>query len=535
MKETCKQSKWIKNVIGAIAFGLLVLTTGILPVKAATFTCPTFSITDTEGNAVTNESIKGKATVLIFTTNWCTNGTSTLGQLGNANWYPCPNVNVVVGMLGADKQATTEFHNTYDFEGMRFCYTETTNDMTTLAFNMFHRAGGEGSEVSTPLIFIIDPNGTVQYESEGRKTAAQLADILDDHVSLSYPIEGCLVDIENVECTYTGEAKTPGIGVKCSNGRYLTKGVDYRLSYENNINAGTAYAVVTGTGYAKGTIKVPFTIQPASIDNAIIGYIPEQNYTETAIMPNAMTVELKGKKLQANTDYTVSYENNIEPGTATAIITGKGNYIGTVRKSFVIKCHLSKSKIDDLEFTYTTGNLKKLNSKTFYSLYMDFRPVKYATTYEIELSDEKGKAIKTYTVECGKKDFIEKSIKKLPKDVYGVRIRGCRDGEYGEWSDRSFVVKQPKAQARNYKGAIQIKWQKLKGVSGYDIYLSKKQNSGYKKVASVNAKTTLKTIKKLGKKKLKKGTYYYYVVAKKKVGKKTYKSKISYKLNIKKK
>ncbi len=535
MKEVCKQSKWIKNVIGAIVVGLFVLTTGILPVKAATFTCPTFSITDTEGNAVTNESIKGKATVLIFTTNWCTNGTSTLGQLGNANWYPCPNVNVVVGMLGADKQATTEFHNTYDFEGMRFCYTETTNDMTTLAFNMFHRAGGEGSEVSTPLIFIIDSNGTVQYESEGRKTAAQLADILDDYVSLSYPIEGCLVDIENVECTYTGEAKTPGIGVKCSNGRYLTKGVDYRLSYENNINAGTAYAVVTGTGYAKGTIKVPFTIQPASIDNAIIGYIPEQNYTETAIMPNAMTVELKGKKLQANTDYTVSYENNIEPGTATAIITGKGNYIGTVRKSFVIKCHLSKSKIDDLEFTYTTGNLKKLNSKTFYSLYMDFRPVKYATTYEIELSDEKGKAIKTYTVECGKKDFIEKSIKKLPKDVYGVRIRGCRDGEYGEWSDRSFVVKQPKAQARNYKGAIQIKWQKLKGVSRYDIYLSKKQNSGYKKVASANAKTTLKTIKKLGKKKLKKGTYYYYVVAKKKVGKKTYKSKISYKLNIKKK
>ena len=85
------------------------------------------------------------------------------------------------------------------------------------------------------------------------------------------------------------------------------------------------------------------------------------------------------------------------------------------------------------------------------------------------------------------------------------------------------------------KPAIQIKWQKLKGVSGYDIYLSKKQNRGYKKVASVNAKTTLKTIKKLGKKKLKKGTYYYYVVAKKKVGKKTYKSKISYKLNIKKK
>ena len=268
--------------------------------------------------------------------------------------------------------------------------------------------------------------------------------------------------------------------------------------------------------------------------NTVISDINAVYYIGSEIKP-AVIVSCGNVKLKEGIDYTVSYENNIEPGTATAIITGKGNYIGTVRKSFVIKCHLNKSKIDDLEFTYTTGNLKKLNSKTFYSLYMDFRPVKYATTYEIELSDEKGKVIKTYTVECGKKDFIEKSIKKLPKDVYGVRIRGCRDGEYGEWSDRSFVVKQPKAQARNYKGAIQIKWQKLKGVSGYDIYLSKKQNSGYKKVASVNAKTTLKTIKKLGKKKLKKGTYYYYVVAKKKIGKKTYKSKISYKLNIKKK
>ena len=334
--------------------------------------------------------------------------------------------------------------------------------------------------------------------------------------------------------SYTGSEIKPAITVSCGDEK-LKEGTDYTVSYQNHVKAGTATLTISGKEYYIGSLQKTFTISPrqlgtgTNITLSAAGY-----YTGQKLQPTA-TVICNGITLQANTDYTVSYENNIEPGTATAIITGKGNYIGTVRKSFVIKCHLSKSKIDDLEFTYTTGNLKKLNSKTFYSLYMDFRPVKYATTYEIELSDEKGKAIKTYTVECGKKDFIEKSIKKLPKDVYGVRIRGCRDGEYGEWSDRSFVVKQPKAQARNYKGAIQIKWQKLKGVSGYDIYLSKKQNRGYKKVASVNAKTTLKTIKKIGKKKLTKGTYYYYVVAKKKIGKKTYKSKISYKLNIKKK
>ena len=339
-------------------------------------------------------------------------------------------------------------------------------------------------------------------------------------------------DIKSV--SYTGSEIKPVVTVSCGDAK-LKAGTDYTVSYQNHVKAGTATLTISGKGYYIGSLQKTFTISPrqlgtgTNITLSAAGY-----YTGQKLQPTA-TVICNGITLQANTDYTVSYENNIEPGTATAIITGKGNYIGTVRKSFAIKCHLSKSKIDDLEFTYTTGNLKKLNSKTFYSLYMDFRPVKYATSYEIELSDEKGKVIKTYTVNCNNTDFVEKTFKKLPKDVYGVRIRGCRDGEYGEWSDRSFVVKQPKAQARNYKGAIQIKWQKLKGVSGYDIYLSKKQNSGYKKVASVNAKTTLKTIKKIGKKKLTKGTYYYYVVAKKKIGKKTYKSKISYKLNIKKK
>ena len=40
--------------------------------------------------------------------------------------------------------------------------------------------------------------------------------------------------------------------------------------------------------------------------------------------------------LVRNVDFTVSYENNINPGKATAIIKGKGSYIGTVTKTFTI-------------------------------------------------------------------------------------------------------------------------------------------------------------------------------------------------------
>ena len=38
-----------------------------------------------------------------------------------------------------------------------------------------------------------------------------------------------------------------------------------------------------------------------------------------------------------NTDYTLSYSNNINPGTASVKVTGKGNYTGTVTKNFTIK------------------------------------------------------------------------------------------------------------------------------------------------------------------------------------------------------
>ncbi len=50
----------------------------------------------------------------------------------------------------------------------------------------------------------------------------------------------------------------------------------------------------------------------------------------------AVTVKVDGTTLKNGTDYTVSYKNNINAGTAKAIITGKGNYQGTVTKTFTI-------------------------------------------------------------------------------------------------------------------------------------------------------------------------------------------------------
>ena len=63
--------------------------------------------------------------------------------------------------------------------------------------------------------------------------------------------------------------------------------------------------------------------------------IPTQTYDGTALTPQ-VTVTDGGSPMTLGTDYTVSYENNTNAGTATVTITGTGNYDGTTTKTFTI-------------------------------------------------------------------------------------------------------------------------------------------------------------------------------------------------------
>ncbi|MBE5881851.1 MAG: BspA family leucine-rich repeat surface protein [Lachnospiraceae bacterium] len=271
-----------------------------------------------------------------------------------------------------------------------------------------------------------------------------------------------------------------------------------------------------------------------SMPETTVSAIPNQIYAAKALTPKPV-VTYQGTKLTEGTDYTLSYANNTNPGTATITITGKGKYTGAKTVTFKIEVKLGKSKLDTYELNYQKGNVGKLTSKIYFLLYLDFVPVDYATKYEIELTNNKGKKVKTVKVNCANKDYVEKTIKNLTGTVYGIRIRAINDDVYGPWSTKRYIIRQPRAQARTIKGYVQIKWEKISGATGYDIYMSTKRNSGYKKVASAGKSTTLKTIKKFNKKKLKKRTYYYYVVAKKKVSGKTYKSTRSFVYKVKNK
>ncbi len=167
-----------------------------------------------------------------------------------------------------------------------------------------------------------------------------------------YTLKGTDVTIAGTSFPYTGSYITPEITVTVK-GQVLTPGVHYALSYHNNIAAGTATASISGiedAGYT-GQVNIDFTITPEEEGPGYVQIpLTEKNvsiegtsfpYTGKAVEPK-VTVTVEGKKLTEGKDYSLSYVNNIEPGTATAIVRGKGTasenlgYSGEVKMTFTI-------------------------------------------------------------------------------------------------------------------------------------------------------------------------------------------------------
>ena len=135
--------------------------------------------------------------------------------------------------------------------------------------------------------------------------------------------------------TYTGKAVKPEPKITYG-GTVLKKGTDYTLTYASNTKKGTAKLTIKGKGKYAGTKTVTYKITAASITKAkVSGFGSYKKYTGQA-RTQPVTLSFGGKALKNGTDYTVSYKNNTERGTAQLIIKGKGNFSGTLTKKFKI-------------------------------------------------------------------------------------------------------------------------------------------------------------------------------------------------------
>ena len=138
------------------------------------------------------------------------------------------------------------------------------------------------------------------------------------------------------ELTYTGNELTQTVTVTV-NGKTLTVGTDYTVSDLTGTEPGSYPVTVAGTGNYTGTVTKSFEIAKADISSAEITYdAGPYGYTGKEWKPE-VAVSFNDAALTADTDYTVSYENNINAGTAKIIITGIGDHFtDSTEKTFTI-------------------------------------------------------------------------------------------------------------------------------------------------------------------------------------------------------
>ena len=229
-------------------------------------------------------------------------------------------------------------------------------------------------------------------------------------------ISKCAVTVKDQ--TYTGKALKPVVTVKYGKTK-LVKGTDYTVSYKNNKEAGTATVTLTGKGDYTGTRKVTFTIKPAKLSKCTFSALKDAVYSGAAKKP-AVTVKFGATKLKKGTDYTVAYKNNIEVGTATVTLTGKGNFTGTKKLTFAINPkNVSISKL--------AAGTKQLS--------VQWTAREDVTGYEIEYGLN-SKLKDGTTVKVKKAATAKKVIKGLKSGKkYYVRIRAYRKvGRKTYWS-----------------------------------------------------------------------------------------------------
>lgn len=162
---------------------------------------------------------------------------------------------------------------------------------------------------------------------------------------------------------YTGSEVTPEVTVTHS-GKTLVKDRDFIVTYHNNIEPSSYYnspwVGIDGIGNYQGYVTKSFTINRADISSCTVTLSDESlTYTGSSLRPTA-TVKSGDKELTLNQDYYVSYRNNWDAGTASAILTGTGNYTGSVTKDFTIKpLDISRYSASLSQYSYTSDGTEK--------------------------------------------------------------------------------------------------------------------------------------------------------------------------------
>ena len=228
--------------------------------------------------------------------------------------------------------------------------------------------------------------------------------------------------------TYSSINYISHVGIYCGNGVAIDAGdpIGYdKVTDIKNMNGKTAERV-----YGR---LVTLSNTSIRLDSSIVkARVSDRVYTGSEQKPKP-TVVAAGSVLKEGTDYTLSYSNNVKVGTASVTIRGKGNYSGSVTKTFKIYKDTFKAG------TYMATSALKSN------LVMDVVDGSTSAGAGIQLYSSNGTDAQRYNIQKTSDGYY--TIQNVKSDLYLTL--------YTTWAD---LRSGQKVTQRSYTGGVSQKW-----------------------------------------------------------------------------
>ena len=197
-----------------------------------------------------------------------------------------------------------------------------------------------GADTAEPTVHVVKAD-----ETGATLTATYISDAYYGTASVKITVApknvtGAMIGVIDSK-EYNGGAIQPTPEVKDGE-TILAPGRDFKFSYSDNTNAGTATLTITGKGNYTGIAEKKFTIEPKNIESAIIvlGGLnrPYTGEEQTVEIVSVTLPDGDGVNLERDIDYTVKDNSNTATDAAKIVLTieGMGNYTGTAEKTWEI-------------------------------------------------------------------------------------------------------------------------------------------------------------------------------------------------------
>ena len=275
-------------------------------------------------------------------------------------------------------------------------------------------------------------------------------------------------------CEFCGEVFTEEVPAK---GHKWDKNytVDVKPTYteEGTESIHCSVCGISREGTSRAVAKLPKPVKLLTI-SGIVG----KTYNKAA-QTQKIVVKDGSRTLTVKTDYVVSYKNNVNAGTASVTITGKGNYTGSVTKTFTIKKAPNKITGSNITRTYSSkAQSYALGVKT-----ADGTPKYKASSRSVTVSS------------AGKATVKAKFIGKLT-----VTVTAPETGNYSKTTRKITITVNPTktaiaGAASTAAGRVKVSWKKNAVGTGYQIqYSTSAKFTGAKSVLVTKNAVVTKTL-----------------------------------------